>query len=63
MHIPPPYPASRPRRLRRDEFTRAKDGNLRDITRAIDSGQIECMYNASPKAVAALDRDDPPAPT
>ncbi|WP_127995602.1 porphobilinogen synthase [Piscinibacter defluvii] len=23
MHIPPPYPASRPRRLRRDEFTRA----------------------------------------
>ncbi len=23
MHTPPPYPASRPRRLRRDEFTRA----------------------------------------
>ena len=44
---------------RRDEFTRAKDGNLRDITRAIDSGQIECMYNASPKAVTALERDDP----
>ena len=23
MHTPPPFPASRPRRLRRDEFTRA----------------------------------------
>ena len=42
---------------RRDEFTRAKEGNLRDITRAIDSGQIDCMYNASPKAVMAVPGD------
>lgn len=38
---------------RRDEFTRAKEGNLRDITRAIDSDQIDCLYNASPRAVTA----------
>ena len=44
---------------RRDEFTRAKEGNLRDITRAIDSGQLECMYNASPKAVMAVPDDHP----
>jgi len=39
---------------RRDEFTRAKEGNLRDIMRGIDSGQLECMYNASPKGVSEL---------
>ena len=40
---------------RRDEFTRAKDGNLRDITRGLDNGTLECMYNASPTAVTALE--------
>ena len=44
---------------RRDEFTRAKEGNLRDITRGIDSGALECMYNASPKAVTALEAGHP----
>ena len=44
---------------RRDEFTRAKEGNLRDITRVIESGQIECLYNASPNAVAAAPDDHP----
>ena len=44
---------------RRDEFTRAKEGNLRDIMRGIESGQLECMYNASPKSVSALEADHP----
>jgi CRP-like cAMP-binding protein/Fe-S-cluster-containing hydrogenase component 2/thioredoxin reductase len=44
---------------RRDEFTRAKEGNLRDIMRGIESGQLECMYNASPKAVSALEEGHP----
>ncbi len=39
---------------RRDEFSRAKEGNLKGITRGIDSGQLECIYNSSPKNVAAL---------
>jgi CRP-like cAMP-binding protein/thioredoxin reductase/Fe-S-cluster-containing hydrogenase component 2 len=44
---------------RRDEFTRAKEGNLRDIMRGIESGQLDCMYNASPKSVSALDDGHP----
>ena len=44
---------------RRDEFTRAKEGNLRDIMRGIESGELECMYNASPKGVSALEADHP----
>ncbi len=30
---------------RRDEFARAKEGNLNQITRAIDDGTIACFYN------------------
>jgi len=44
---------------RRDEFTRAKEGNLRDIMRGIESGQLECMYNASPKGVSELEAGHP----
>lgn len=32
---------------RRDEFARAKDGNLTLITRAIEDGSISCFYNTS----------------
>ena len=44
---------------RRDEFSRAKDGNLKGISRALDAGQIECLYNAGPQSVEALPMDDP----
>jgi thioredoxin reductase/CRP-like cAMP-binding protein/Fe-S-cluster-containing hydrogenase component 2 len=33
---------------RRHEFSRAKEGNLNAITQAIDSGQIQCLYNCAP---------------
>lgn len=36
---------------RRGEFARAKPGNLSLITDAIESGRIECFYNASPVSV------------
>jgi len=36
---------------RRDEFARAKDGNLQLIRDAIDSGKIECVYNANAKSI------------
>jgi len=36
---------------RRDEFARAKQGNLNLITEAIDKGVVECLYNASPTEV------------
>ncbi|MEL7184864.1 MAG: cyclic nucleotide-binding domain-containing protein [Pseudomonadota bacterium] len=32
---------------RRDEFARAKDGNLNLITRAIDDGSIKCFYSTN----------------
>ena len=38
---------------RRDEFARAKDGNLSLMTEAIDKGVIECMYNSAPKEIGA----------
>ncbi|MGD9600525.1 MAG: cyclic nucleotide-binding domain-containing protein [Gammaproteobacteria bacterium] len=44
---------------RRDEFSRAKDGNLKGITRALEAGELECLYNASPEAVEALPEGDP----
>lgn len=44
---------------RRDEFARAKEGNLKGIMRGIDSGALECIYNASPVAVEALPAGDP----
>ena len=37
---------------RRDEFARAKEGNLSLITRAIDAGSIPCFYNCN---VASID--------
>ncbi|HNP34294.1 MAG TPA: cyclic nucleotide-binding domain-containing protein [Woeseiaceae bacterium] len=36
---------------RRDEFARAKEGNLALITRAIDDGTIKCFYNTSVTSV------------
>ena len=39
---------------RRDEFARAKEGNLRLILKAIDDGTIQCYYNAAPEKVEAL---------
>jgi len=44
---------------RRDEFARAKDGNLKGILRAIEEGRIECLYNAVPEAVETLSGDHP----
>lgn len=40
---------------RRDEFARAKQGNLNDILRAIDSDELECVYSASPVRIARHD--------
>lgn len=42
---------------RKDEFARAKEGNLNLITAAIDSGDVECYYSSSPSEVAAPDDD------
>ena len=36
---------------RRDEFARAKLGNLTAISKAIENGQIECYYQSSPLAI------------
>lgn len=36
---------------RRDEFNRAKEGNLKAIERAIEEGAIQCLYNSSPLRV------------
>lgn len=36
---------------RRDEFARAKEGNLALITRAIDDGSIACFFNSSVSAL------------
>ncbi len=44
---------------RRDEFARAKEGNLKGITRAIDARELECIYNASPVEVETLPDGDP----
>lgn len=33
---------------RRDEFARAKDGNIQLINEAIEAGKVECYYSASP---------------
>ena len=37
---------------RRDEFARAKEGNLSLITEAIAKGTVECFYGATPARVA-----------
>ncbi len=39
---------------RRDEFARAKEGNLRGILKAIEDGVIECYYNTAPENIEAL---------
>ncbi|MBD8524326.1 cyclic nucleotide-binding domain-containing protein [Pseudomarimonas arenosa] len=39
---------------RRDEFARAKQGNLDGILKAIDDGRITCYYGAGPEKVEAL---------
>jgi Fe-S-cluster-containing hydrogenase component 2/CRP-like cAMP-binding protein/thioredoxin reductase len=39
---------------RRDEFARAKEGNLKLITRAIEDGRIECYYGSAPDKVEVL---------
>lgn len=44
---------------RRDEFSRAKEGNLKNILRAIESDVLECMYNTSPARIEILPEGDP----
>ncbi|MFA5682951.1 MAG: cyclic nucleotide-binding domain-containing protein [Lysobacteraceae bacterium] len=39
---------------RRDEFARAKQGNLDGILKAIDDGSVQCCYSAAPEKVEAL---------
>jgi len=39
---------------RRDEFARAKQGNLDGILKAIEDGTIQCFYGAGPDKVEAL---------
>ena len=40
---------------RRDEFSRAKDGNLKGILRGLETGALECLYNAAPTRVEQID--------
>lgn len=42
---------------RRDEFARAKEGNLNLILAAIESGAVECFYNSSPASLEPLTGD------
>jgi thioredoxin reductase len=39
---------------RKDEFARAKEGNLNLIMAAIDAGSVECFYSSSPAAIELL---------
>ncbi len=39
---------------RRDEFARAKEGNLSAITKAIEEGRIECYFGSAPELVEAV---------
>ena len=39
---------------RRDEFARAKEGNLRNILKAIEDGVIECYFGTAPERVDKL---------
>jgi thioredoxin reductase/CRP-like cAMP-binding protein/Fe-S-cluster-containing hydrogenase component 2 len=43
---------------RKDEFARAKEGNLNLISAAIDSGEVECYFNSSPSEVAVADSEE-----
>ena len=40
---------------RRDEFNRAKEGNLKAVRRAIDAGGIQCMYQSAPLRVESVE--------
>ncbi len=39
---------------RREEFSRAKEGNLKAILKAIEEGRIECYYRSQPERVEQL---------
>ncbi len=41
---------------RKNEFARAKKGNLNGITRAIETETLECYYNSTSECVKALDQ-------
>lgn len=43
---------------RSDEFARAKDGNRDAVLKAIDSGRINCYYNAGVTQVEAIDHPE-----
>ncbi len=45
---------------RRDEFARAKQGNLNLITAAIDKGEVECFYNTNPYRIVLTPQQDKP---
>ncbi|MEE4300949.1 MAG: cyclic nucleotide-binding domain-containing protein [Pseudomonadales bacterium] len=45
---------------RRDEFARAKDGNVALITAAIDAGDVKCLYGTNPAKVEIGDFDGKP---
>ncbi len=45
---------------RRDEFARAKEGNLNLITAAIDNGEVECCYNTNPHRIELTPKRDKP---
>ena len=45
---------------RRDEFARAKEGNLNLITSAIDKGEVECFYNTNPSRIDLTPGQDKP---
>lgn len=43
---------------RRDEFARAKEGNLNLIESAINEGKVGCFYNATPKRIEKPENDE-----
>ncbi len=45
---------------RRDEFARAKEGNLNLITAAIDKGEVECCYNTNPHRIELTPEQEKP---
>lgn len=45
---------------RRDEFARAKEGNLNLITTAIDKGDVECCYNTNPHRIELTPEQEKP---
>ncbi len=45
---------------RRDEFARAKEGNLQAIMKGIGDGRIECYFGSSPEVVEAVEAGPKP---